>query len=94
MTRQQRRNEERRADKPAPSVTTRTSARHLGLTKGTPFSRAKLVKITAATDGKPAIFHTKSYTRNAATTKVKATMSNIDWFIKGLPHNMKLAMLG
>lgn len=94
MTRQQRRQEERRANKPEPAEIARTSSRHIGRTKGTPYSRMKLIKIEEAKPGKPAVFHVKSYTRNTGTKKITATLANIDWFIKGLPVNMKLAMLG
>jgi hypothetical protein len=94
MTRQQRRQEERRASKPAPAEINRTSSRHNNRTKGTPYSRMKLVKIDEAKHGKPAVFHVKSYTRNTGTQEIKATLENIDWFFKSLPMNMKLAMLG
>jgi len=94
MTRQQQRNIERRADKPEPGPVHRTSARHMGRTKGQPYSRAKLVSVTPATRGKPAVFVTGSYTRNVPQRAVKATPHNIEWFFKGLTFEMRMAMLG
>lgn len=94
MTRQQQRNIDRRADKQEPGPVQRTSARHMGRTKGQPYSRAKLVSVTPATRGKPAVFVTGSYTRNAASRPVTATYSNIEWFFKGLTFEMRMAMLG
>ena len=93
MTRQQRRATERRANKPEPATIERTSMRHIGRTKGTPFSRMKLVSITPASKGMPAIFNVRGYTTNKAQ-QVKATFQNIDWFIRGITPEMKVSMLG
>ena len=93
MTRQQRRATQRRADKPDPATIERTSTRHIGRTKGTPFSRIKLVKIDPAKNGKPAVFHVRGYTTNKSQ-KVKAKVNNIEWFIRGLTPQMKMSMLG
>lgn len=93
LTRQQRRANERRADKPEPESITRTSRRHIGRTKGEPFSRMKLTSITPAQVGEPAVFNVRGYTTNKVH-KIKATLANIDWFIKGLPHQMKRQMAG
>lgn len=92
-TRQQRRATERRANKPEPSTIVRKSARHIGRTKGQPFSRMKLIDITPAENGKPAMFNVCGYTTNKRQS-VKATWQSIDWFIRGLNDEMKLAMLG
>ena len=92
-TRQVRRAKERRADKPEPAPINRTSRRHIGRTKGHPFSRMKLVSITPAEKGKPAVFNVRGYTSSKAQS-IKATYANIDWFIRGIDHNMKIAMLG
>ncbi len=94
MTRQQQRNIDRRADKPEPGPVQRTSARHMGRTKGQPYSRAKLVSVTPATRGKPAVFNVKHHTRNVPLRSIDATYSNIDWFFKGLTFEMRMAMLG
>lgn len=93
MTRQQRRAEDRRASKPDPGLIARTSRRHIGRTKGKPFSRMKLVSITPADKGKPAVFNVRGYTTNKSQS-IKATYHNIDWFIRGITHEMKLGMLG
>jgi len=93
ITRQQRRANERRADKPEPGPIDRTSRRHMGRTKGTPFSRMKLVKVTPAEQGKPAVFHVRGYTSNKSHA-IKATAQNIGWFVKGLTPSMQAAMLG
>ena len=93
MTRQQRRATERRANKPEPAPIERTSRRHIGRTKGQPFSRMKLVSITPAEKGKPAVFNVRGYTTNKAQS-VKATYQNIDWFVRGITHEMQLGMLG
>ncbi len=93
MTRQQRRAEDRRSGKLAPALIERTSSRHIGKTKGLPFSRMKVTNIEPGSKGKPAVFHVKGQTTNKSQ-KVKATMNNIDWFIRGLTPQMKAAMLG
>lgn len=93
MTRQQRRANERRANKPEPAPIERTSRRHIGRTKGQPFSSMKLVSITPAEKGKPAVFNVRGYTTNKSQS-VKATYQNIYWFIRGITHEMKLGMLG
>lgn len=93
QTRQQRRAEERRADKPKPATIERTSLRHIGKTKGTPFSRMKLVSITPPEKGKPAVFNVRGYTTNKSH-KIKASWHNIDWFIKGISPDMKSSMMG
>lgn len=93
MTRQQRRANERRANKPEPGTIERKSLRHIGRTKGQPYSRMKLVSITPAEKGKPAVFNVRGYTTNKAQA-VKAKYQNIDWFVRGITHDMKLGMLG
>jgi len=93
LTRQQRRATERRADKPEPESIVRTSLKWLGRTKGEPFSRMKLVNITPAKIGTPAVFNIRGYTTNKVH-KMKATLANIDWFVKGLPDPMKRQMAG
>jgi len=93
ITRQQRRAAERRANKPEPATIERTSTRHISGTKGMPFSRMKLESITPAKDGKAAVFNVRGYTTNKYQS-VKAKLHNIDWFIRGLSLDMKLAMLG
>ena len=95
MTRQQRRHEERRALKPEPGPISRTAPRWLAIrTKGQPYSRHRVVEIKPAAKGKPAVFHTKSYTRRSKPVPVKADFITVDWFFKGLPANMKIAMCG
>jgi hypothetical protein len=95
MTRQQRRYEERRASKPEPGPISRTSIRWLGVrTKGQPYSRMGLEYVQPAEKGKPAVFYPKSYTRKSCPVPVKATLNTIDWFMRGVPTNMKIAMLG
>lgn len=82
-TRQQRRAEERRANKPEPAEIQRTSSRHMGRTKGQPFSRMKLVSITPAKPGVPAVFNVRGYTTNKSQS-INATWKNIDYFIQGM----------
>jgi len=93
LTRQHRRATERRADKPEPEAISRTSLKWLGRTKGEPFSRMKLTSITPAQIGVPAVFNIRGYTTNKVH-KIKATLANIDWFVKGLPDPMKRQMAG
>lgn len=93
ITRQQRRATERRSSKPEPATIERKSARHIGRTKCLPFSRMNLVKITPGQPGKPAIFHVQGYTKNRGQD-VKATPNNIDWFVRGITPEMRMAMLG
>lgn len=93
-TRQQRRVTERRANKPAPAFIARTSTRHLGTkTKGMPFSRMKLEEIIPGAPGQPAKFKVRGYTTNRSQT-VTATPNNIDWFVRGITPEMRMAMLG
>lgn len=93
MTRQQRRATERRAEKPEPATVERTSCRHLGRTKGQPFSRMRLDEIIPAEPGKPAVFNVRGYTTNKSHS-IKATFENIDWFVNGITDDMKMTMLG
>lgn len=93
VTRQQRRAAERRADKPEPDEIQRTSRRHMGRTKGQPFSRMKLISVTPAKPGVPAVFHVRGYTTNKSQS-INATWQNIDYFIRGITDDMKMAMLG
>lgn len=93
FSRQVRRQQERRAKKMEPNSTPRTSMRHMGKTKGLPYSRKNLIKITPAEPNVPAIFHVESY-GGGKYKEVKATLNNIDWFIRGLTPSMKMSMLG
>jgi hypothetical protein len=93
LTRQQQRAKERRANKPEPAPINRTSSRWMIGTKGQPFSRMKLVKITSSTRGVPAVFHVKGHTTNKSQS-IKATWQNIDWFVRGISDSMKYSMLG
>lgn len=93
VSRQVRRATERRENKPDADTISRTSRRHMGRTKGEPFSKMTLVSITKSKSGVPAIFHVKSPTRGTRQS-IKATMNNITWFVKGLTPQMHLSMLG
>lgn len=93
-SRQVRRATERRANKPAPDPIERTSTRHLGRTKGQPYSHMILKSITPSTSGVPAVFNVQSPTRKSALRTVKASPYNLEYFFKGITNDMKLSLLG
>jgi hypothetical protein len=93
VSRQVSRQQERRAGKMAPNSVPRTSTRHMGLTKGMPYSRKKLIKVTPSQSNVPAVFHVSSY-GGGKYKEIKATATNLEWFIRGLTPNMKMSMLG
>lgn len=100
MTRQQRRQAERKAvklesfeSKKQPS-SQRTSSRWLGRTKGMPFSNSTLERIIPSSMGIPAQFVTSSNTRNTAGRVIRATNETIGWFFTSIPDSMRQALLG
>ena len=93
VSRQVSRQPERRADKMAPNSIPRTSTRHMGLTKGMPYSRKKLIKVTPSQSNVPAVFHVSSY-GFGKYKQIKATPTNLEWFMRGLTPSMKMSMLG
>ena len=94
MTRQQRRNAERLANKQGAIEIQRTSSRWMGRTKGQPYSRMKLVDVIAASKGKPAQFILRHFTKKRGVQTVTATPHNIDLFFRGLDPSMRSYMLG
>jgi hypothetical protein len=93
VSRQVSRQQERRAGKMAPNSIPRTSTRHMGLTKGMPYSRKKLIKITPSQSNVPAVFHVSSY-GGGKYKEIKATATNLEWFMRGLTPSLKMSMLG
>lgn len=96
VSRQVRRQEERRAKKLAPDTIERTSYRYIGQrTKGLPYRRMTLRDVIPANIalGRPAIFMLKHPTRRTACAK-PATRYLINLFMPNLPENMVQGMLG
>lgn len=76
-------------DEPVPP-----SQRHKFRTKGTPFSRVKLVRVIPARKGVPAKFVYRHLTRGTTRT-VTATPETIGYFAGGnLPFRMATELLG
>jgi hypothetical protein len=83
QSRQVRRQEERRAQKPAPATIEMTSRRHLSRSKGKPFSRCLIKNVAPGMSGVPATFVLFHPTKGNYHVK-KATPALLDVFYPGI----------
>lgn len=94
VSRQVRRAQERRANKPEPGPSPLTSTRWIGRTKGMPFSRMILRDTLPGSPGRPALLLLDHPTRNTGAQVKRATPALLDLFFPSLPDNFRSSMLG
>jgi len=93
MSRQVRRANERRANKPEPGPIALTSTRWLGRTKGQPYSRMMLKDTIPGRPGRPATLKLIHPTRRTGRY-IQATPRLVDLFFPAIPDNFRASMLG
>lgn len=93
ISRQVRRANERRANKPEPDYIEPTSTRWIGRTKGQPYSRCVLKDVKLQLHG-PAKMLVEHPTRPTSRKSLRATPRLVDLFYPTMPENFRNSLLG